>query len=91
MFGDIFIPMIFLIALMAVAILLALALESKDWWKVIIIIVIVYIFLNAERIKELEIVKQSPILLMIIDKIIDIKGRILDYFGLILYDLVNAG
>lgn len=91
MFGDIFIPMIFLITLMAVAILLALALESKDWWKVIIIIVIVYIFLNAERIKELEIVKQSPILLMIIDKIIDIKGRILDYFGLILYDLVNAG
>jgi len=91
MFGDIFTPMIFLIALMAVAILLALALESKDWWKVIIIIVIVYIFLNAERIKELEIVKQSPILLMIIDKIIDIKGRILDYFGLILYDLVNAG
>ena len=91
MFGDIFIPMIFLITLMAVAILLALALESKDWWKVIIIIVIVYIFLYAERIKELEIVKQSPILLMIIDKIIDIKGRIHDYFGLILYDLVNAG
>ncbi|AIF69131.1 hypothetical protein PAP_03555 [Palaeococcus pacificus DY20341] len=59
--------------------LIVLAMDSKDWWKVLAVLLLIWLFINAEHIKEYKVVRENPALSKIMNEVVRIKAKILHY------------